>query len=186
MSITSWSFALFLCIVLILYYTVFAGRRQWICLLLASIAFYLFSGPKNLFFLLLTALTCWGSALGMERWSTVYQNYRAAVKSSEKTKKEDPEKDQRNPNVPGEQTKFFGACLTGMTVREAKSYIQKKKRIILAAALFVNFGVLAIVKYWGVSYHGWLLPLGMSFYTFQAIGYLIDVYNGKIGAFSRS
>ena len=182
MSITSWSFALFLCIVLILYYTVFAGRRQWICLLLASIAFYLFSGPKNLFFLLLTALTCWGSALGMERWSTVYQSYRAAVRSREKTKKKDPEKDQANPETPGEQMEFSSKCLTGMTVREAKGYIQKKKRIILAAALFVNFGVLAIVKYWGVSYHGWLLPLGMSFYTFQAIGYLIDVYNGKIGA----
>ncbi len=182
MSITSWSFALFLCIALILYYTVFAGRRQWICLLLASIAFYLFSGPKNLFFLLLTALTCWGGALGMERWSTVYQSYRAAVRSREKTKKEDPEKDTGNPKVPGEQTKFSGTCLTGMTVREAKGYIQKKKRILLAAALFVNFGVLTIVKYWGVSYHGWLLPLGMSFYTFQAIGYLIDVYNEKTGA----
>ena len=45
MSITSISFALFLCIVFILYYTVFAGKRQWISLLLASIAFYVFSGP---------------------------------------------------------------------------------------------------------------------------------------------
>ena len=182
MSITSWSFALFLCIVFILYYTVFAGRRQWICLLLASIAFYLFSGPKNLLFLLLTALTCWGCALGMERWSFVYQSYRTAAKLREGTKKGDPEKSRGTPEMPEEQTMGFPKCLTGMTVREAKSYVRKKRRFILAAALLFNFGVLAVVKYWGVSYHGWLLPLGMSFYTFQAVGYLIDVYNEKIRA----
>ncbi len=161
MSITSWSFALFLCIVFILYYTVFAGRRQWICLLSASIAFYVFSGPKNLLFLLLTALTCWGSAIGMERWREAYRSYRTAIKSS---------------------APVIQNCFQGMTVREAKAHAQQKKRRILAAALLLNFGVLAVVKYWGVSYHGWLLPLGMSFYTFQAVGYLIDVYNGKIKA----
>ena len=167
MSITSISFALFLCIVFILYYTIFAGKRQWICLLLASIAFYVFSGPKNLVFLVLTALTCWGSALWMERWTLAYKSFRAAQKSG-------------NP----EKADGSGASgyFSGMTVREAKAAAQKRKRSVLLLALLLNFGVLAIVKYWGVSYRGWLLPLGMSFYTFQALGYLIDVYNGKIRA----
>lgn len=167
MSITSISFALFLCIVFILYYTVFAGKRQWICLLLASTASYVFSGPKNLVFLVLTALTCWGSALWMERWTLAYKSFRAAQKS------DNPEKADGNGT-----SEYF----SGMTVREAKAAAQKRKRDILLLALLLNFGVLALVKYWGVSYHGWLLPLGMSFYTFQALGYLIDVYNGKIRA----
>jgi hypothetical protein len=40
----------------ILYFTVFA-KKQWILLLLASVAFYLFSGPKYIVFVTVTAFT---------------------------------------------------------------------------------------------------------------------------------
>ena len=73
---------IFLSIILALYYTVFAKKRQWICLLLASVVFYAFSGPKNLVFLLLTALTCWLGGLRLEKRSAEYQALRRGLKAS--------------------------------------------------------------------------------------------------------
>ncbi|MCM1111936.1 MAG: hypothetical protein NC399_01640 [Muribaculum sp.] len=79
-----------------------------------------------------------------------------------------------------------------------KKYGHKKKIWIILAAL-INIGVLCAVKYTsfvtvhiyqifgtediGVS-HGisLIVPLGISFYTFQAVGYAIDVYRGKVRA----
>jgi len=45
--------------------------------------------------------------------------------------------------------------------------------------LAVNVGVLAVFKW---APEGWGLPLGVSFYTFQVISYLADVYRGEIKA----
>ncbi len=153
MSITSWSFALFLAIVLLAYYTVLAGRRQWICLLVASVSFYLFAGPKNLVYLMLTALTCWlgGRCLhGLETDGT-------------------------------ERIRALSSSGAGREERKAlKRQVLLRKRWVLWIVLAINFGILALVKYWGVAYRGWLLPLGISFYTFQSVGYLLDCYNGKI------
>ncbi|WP_434311424.1 MBOAT family O-acyltransferase [Hominifimenecus sp. rT4P-3] len=71
---------------------------------------------------------------------------------------------------------------------------EKKKRVMLAAVL-LDFGMLAFVKYFnfavenlnalfglGIAERNLLLPLGISFYTFQSVGYVIDVYRGKVKA----
>lgn len=78
----------------------------------------------------------------------------------------------------------------------------KKSRavLIMAGGLTVNLGILFFFKYFdftisnvnrllGILHIGavrspfdFLLPVGISFYTFQAIGYMIDVYRGEIKA----
>ena len=56
MSFTSVSFLLFLGILIILYYAL-PKKIQWIVLLIASYAFYLFAGLKYLAFILFTTIT---------------------------------------------------------------------------------------------------------------------------------
>lgn len=61
----------------------------------------------------------------------------------------------------------------------------KRKRALLYAALAVDLGMLAAFKYTGMFYvpaRDWAAPLGISFYTLSAIGYMIDVYRGKYAA----
>lgn len=66
------------------------------------------------------------------------------------------------------------------------------KKLTVAAALIVNFGILFVFKYFNFFSEtlgkitgkdmptvSFLLPVGISFYTFQAVGYLIDVYRGE-------
>lgn len=68
-----------------------------------------------------------------------------------------------------------------------------RKRRYLLVALFLNLSALFIFKYFNffsltlnqvlkvnLPQFKFLLPLGISFYTLQVIGYLFDVYKGKI------
>ena len=71
-----------------------------------------------------------------------------------------------------------------------------KQRLALLVSLTANLGVLAVFKYadfFSNSSHGlfgvrpWpelnlILPLGISFYTFQTMSYTIDVYRGHLRA----
>lgn len=51
------------------------------------------------------------------------------------------------------------------------------RRILLILAIVMNVGALLLCK---SGTRGLVLPLGMSFYTFQILSYLIDVYRGEI------
>lgn len=76
----------------------------------------------------------------------------------------------------------------------------KRKKAMVAVSLILNFGILFFFKYamfamdslhaiiskigvtMDVSGFDILLPVGISFYIFQAVGYTMDVYRGKIAA----
>ncbi len=74
-------------------------------------------------------------------------------------------------------------------------YKKQKGKKILILTLFIDFGLLFIFKYlgfmndtllalfgdnWPIKTLNIILPMGISFYTFQAASYTIDVYRGTI------
>ena len=76
--------------------------------------------------------------------------------------------------------------ITGIAIPKASS--NKAKKAILICALVVSLAVLFVYKYLGFT-AGLLgsdvkfdivMPLGISFYTFSALSYMIDVYKEKI------
>ncbi len=78
-----------------------------------------------------------------------------------------------------------------------------QRKLLLSWSLFTNLGLLAAFKYGdfllgnfnaflrllGVEYEpvdlGIILPVGISFYTFQTLSYTIDVYRGKLDPWPR-
>ena len=77
-----------------------------------------------------------------------------------------------------------------------KTGSKKLKKLSVAAALLVSLGILFVFKYYNFSLGileslsasiriprlDVLLPVGISFYTFQTLSYVIDVYRGKTKA----
>ncbi len=167
MLFTSYGFILFVAVLLCVYY-VFPKRYQWTLLLVASYFFYAFSGLENFAFIIFTTVSCFFVARAIEKRKLVEDEYVASHKDT----------------LDKEQRKAYRAK-------------EKKKRFyILLVGLFLNFGILAVVKYtaftlrnvnsilklFGAASIGipeLLLPLGISFFVFQSMGYLIDVYRGK-------
>lgn len=76
-------------------------------------------------------------------------------------------------------------------------YKGRKKKWLLLSSIIVNVGVLAFFKYWNflnenltqllhsfgsvnqIPYLSIILPIGLSFHTFQAMSYTIEVYRGN-------
>lgn len=151
----------FLCAAL---YYICPLRLRWILLLLVSYGYYVYCGLSALPYILTTTLSTWTGALLIGRV--------------------------------GEQSKTYlrehKAELDAVQKKAHKAKARSRQRALFFAVLLLNFGILAVLKYmspllsWGASLAGktapalnLLLPLGISFYTFQSMGYLIDVYNGK-------
>jgi D-alanyl-lipoteichoic acid acyltransferase DltB (MBOAT superfamily) len=81
----------------------------------------------------------------------------------------------------------------------ARAPNQGRRKRLLVLSLFINFGILGLFKYFNffigsfahvahllggaelpLSFLKIILPPGISFYTFQEVAYIVDVYNRKI------
>ena len=151
MAFTSLTFVLLVLATVALYYLL-PRRFQWLLLLAASMVFYLSGGGRTVIWLLAVAAVTWGCGLALQRLN-----------------------DQRKGADKARQNQLKAA----------------KKRVAALGALLC-FGLLYAMKYWNFTLEllptpvaarlprwDFLMPLGLSFFTFQAVGYVVDVYRGK-------
>ncbi len=153
MSLVSTEFLIFVLVSVIGYYLI-PKKGQWFWLLMFSYLYYLSSGVGVFLFLLSSTLTTYAAGYRLEML----------------------EKSVTDTEIGKNEKK------------------RKKKRVLILTLVF-NFGILGILKYsgffleninllfhTGFSFQSLILPLGISFYTFQSMGYLMDVYWGKCKA----
>ena len=168
MALTSLPFALFTIITALVYFVYPKKEQRWVILLIASCFFYVYNSFQYSAFILITIITVYLASSGM---TAISEETRSVVKA----KKAEWSREER---------------------KAYKEAADKKRRRILAGVLVLNFGILFILKYFnflsgsiaaiiGASPDSapqirLLLPLGISFYTFIATGYLIDVYRETI------
>lgn len=165
MGFVSIWFFLFLLISLPAYYLTKKNYR-WIALLISSIVFYILCSYKSIIFLLFTTITIYFSALAIHKNRIKEKEIISNGIELEKKKliKKQNKKIRKTYLVLG-----IVSIVLVLSVMKYMNFIIDN--VNLLSSLFnINY------KLKGVK---WFLPLGISFYTFQAIGYLADVYWGK-------
>lgn len=168
-SYTTLNFIFFVLVTMLVYFLFPAKKYKWTVLLAASIFFYAVAGYKFAAFILITTVSTYLIALWLERMTV---NSKKLLKE----KKSEWSRDEK---------------------KKYKSRLKTRKRLVMTLALVINFGILAFLKYYnffagslndilggfGIAFSAptlkLFLPLGISFYTFQSMGYIIDVYRDK-------
>ena len=159
--------AVFLPIVIILY-NILPQKHRWKILLLASYAFFWMISGKLIVYIIATTGLIYLGGLWL---SHIQQKRNKELENVEKEKK-----------------------------KEIKEKCIKKQRIVLTFLSLILLGILVVLKYSGfiitnvdaifelikapitIPIPKFIMPIGISFYTLQAISYLIDVYKEKIKA----
>ena len=172
MTYTSINFIFFVLVTALLYFALPLKKHKWVVLLAASVFFYLVAGYRYAMFILFTALSTYLIGLWVDKIS---KDSKAVLK---KNKAEWSREDKK----------------------KYKNKIKVQKRLVMSLALVLNFGILAFLKYFnffsgslndilgsfGIDFSAptlaLFLPLGISFYTFQSMGYIVDVYREKTPA----
>lgn len=168
MSYTSYFYLLFFLGVLVALYYLMPLKKRWLVLLGGSYFFYWLASGKLIVFLLITTVSVYLGALAMEREQQAFDSVRKSL-----------EKEER---------------------KARKAVMMRRKRHIVFVMVLINVGLLAFLKYYhffsaninALGSHlepGFqlpalklLMPLGISFYTLSAVGYVIDVYRGQTAA----
>lgn len=165
MLFTSYEFVAFLALVFVLFYTV-PKKFQWVLLLLASYGFYYIADPRYLLFISVTTISTYFLSVKI---SDINQETESYIKEHKK-------------ELSREEKKAY------------KGKMKARKWNWLLLCLILNIGILSVTKYTNfvivnidnllggngvLSPVDMIVPMGISFYTFQSMGYIIDVYRGK-------
>lgn len=169
MFFTSYEFLGFFLVLLVLYYSL-PKKWQWKLLLLGSYLFYFAAGPWYVLYILGTTLVTYITGCQIGKNFEKQKEYLASHKE--------------------ELDKEAKKAYKGVQARQRKRW--------LVVCLVVVVGVLAVTKYTNfvianinsvftafgsgtqLSFLNLMVPLGISFYTFQAVGYILDVHRGTI------
>ncbi|MBQ5762138.1 MAG: MBOAT family protein [Clostridia bacterium] len=157
MLFTSLGFLVFLAVLIPLYFLV-PKKIQWIVLLVANAFFYVYAGTRGLIFISVTIVTTYIATMVI---SHLYASQEKYLKDNKESLSKEAKKAYKNK-------------------------MQQKRRLVMILCAVVSFGIIAVMKYSGLFLRGTefaqslslILPLGISYYTFQTMGYLIDVYRG--------
>ncbi len=171
MNLLSLQFLVFGIVLVIVFYAV-PKRFQWWILLIASMLFYGMSGIKNVIFIMITATSTYIAT----RWiQSISDNEKSWLKENKATVSKE------------EKTRF-------------KAANKSRRKAIFIITVLLNIGLLcwfkylhfviaqinAIITFTGgspiVDAFQLIIPMGISFYTFQTVGYLTDVYWKKVTA----
>lgn len=168
MTITSISYVAFLMAVILAYFVV-PKKYQWVIVLIANVIFYLTNGAKYIIYIILASAVTFAGAI-------VFENINIESKAQLK-----------EMSTPDEKRAYRAA-------------ITKKKKEIAFVLIFAVMGVWATIKYGNFAIENLnalfrnmhidmhigrlnlMMPLGMSFFSFQAVGYMVDVYRSKYPA----
>ncbi len=178
MLFTSYAFIGFLFLLVALYY-VLPKKAQWPLLLLGSYVFYYFAGWKFLFYILAVTIITYVAGLLISRNKKSADARFSEMKELDKSGSASPEE------VGKEARKKF------------KEKEKSRRRKIMAIGITLALLILAVVKYTNftiyningilsafhvpkrINFLTIALPMGISFYTFQAVSYVIDVYRDR-------
>ncbi len=165
MAINSLGFLLFVAIVSLLYF-ILPKKIKWFVLLASSYVFYWLNSNWLIIYMIVTSLSIY--LIGL-RLGSIEKKRKILCKS---------ETDKEKKKI-------------------IKAKAAKRKKIEVFLAIVVNIGILIALKYCNflagnlnsifesfnisinIPLQNIILPLGISYYTLQAISYIVDVYRGK-------
>lgn len=169
MSYTSFIYLVFLAIACLIYYIV-PLKNRWMVMLAANIVFYAAAGWDNLVYLIGAILISYLAAIKM---GELHEEFKGIKKQGDYDRKQ---------------------------LKVIKATFEKRRRKYLLFGLVTVIGALCVVKYTNFVLKNanrllniaglgrdsmtvkLIVPLGVSFFTFQIISYLVDVYKGDIAA----
>lgn len=163
MSYTSFAFFILYFGITYIIYSLMPQKAKWCVLLVGSYIFYFVATKGHVAAIIIATLLVWGSGLIIQKLNADF-----------KQKRKETEKAQRK-KLKAKYKRYKLAVLNiGIIATLA----------ILLVCKYSNFFILSTNSIFGTDFDKvhFIQPMGISFYTLQAVSYLTDVYRGKYDA----